>query len=131
MTQAVLRQYRELRKRNYPAKLALYVARVNERFAELEADGIVMLEIIPDEYYETEGSYATGSADDDAEMERLEAEIIDRDGVWIVGSQIRCESCGSWEPVDGIHGIVGQIDESDMYVTDVKAAAIAEFEKRE
>ena len=106
------------------AELALSAAKTLITFRELEDQGLVRIEALPEEE-----SYFSAFGEPDSEKERQRLiEILERDGYWYVVTEFFSPESEDWESADSIGMCAGYSDPTspfeNCYVIDMMQSAI-------
>lgn len=131
--------YNKARQKGYGAAESLRIAKIKEKFEQLEYEGLVRLRAEPEEenyfsvYGEPDGYLGLNGRRVSAEQEKKELiESFERDGVWYVVSEWRSSEEDVWEFVDSIGMCAGYSNVlspiENCYVFDLMRAAINKVE---
>lgn len=124
-----MNEFRRLRAEGHSLQYAYLAAHIREAWEDAEEEGLVRLHAVPDEVYDD--SYVDTWGLSPARAERAKRALwdtIDRDGVWVYFAQVNQD--GTWETVDSIGGVIGDITASG-YDVDLKYAALSAYIVRE
>lgn len=130
LTPYAKREYKRLRRNNWPAKEALRAARIRDRFTDLEAEDCVRIVCEPEcELYDDSYLECQGLTPRQIEHVRKELwERIERTGYWMYASEYRDE-CGVWQSVDAIGSFIGDDFKDSGYDIELMKAAIDAYEE--
>lgn len=134
----LIREYRRLRDKGYPAMRAIRDARIRASFDKLESDGFVRLEIRPDMFASLEdlsGDTFNREANPNIQESRTAREEkefrdeVERDGVWGCVGEYRTHTDGLWITADSVWGFVGHAWHDSGYDYDIMQATMDELER--
>jgi len=123
MNQSLQREYRKQR-RYWNAETSLRHARIKAEFAKLDGKR-VRLVWVPDQEVFDDSYIDTWTDQTEKKRERVRKELwdmIEREGVWGLASEVRCGECDEWREVDSCWGFVGQ--DAHGYEYDIMQAAL-------
>lgn len=123
MNATIRREYAKQRK-FWNAETSLRHAKIK---AEFDKRDDVRLVWIPDESTYDDSYIDTWTDQTPTQRARARKDLwdmIERDGVWGLVSEVRCDCCDDWRQVDSCWGFVGQ--DAHGYEYDIMAAALAE-----
>lgn len=124
-----------------PAAAALRSARrlvdITTRWDAAVAEGLVRLTVHPD--YDADIEDLAGDAYNPIANPEIQPHIltrqykefadrVNREGVWGIQSEHKCQCCGQWVKDDAVWGFVGDDWEGSGYDLDLKAVALAAIE---
>jgi hypothetical protein len=104
MNSWILAEYKRLRKLDWTAQDALRAAKIKDEFEDLENEGLVKFDIVPDEILSFNDLKCEGMT---KKEEQKLSKRIDRDGVWEIFTSFRVSKSEKWQHVDGVIGFVG------------------------
>ena len=124
MNEHVRKHYNTFREEGFRASTALDYALIEDKWEDLGNEGLVRLQIEPDESPDMSWVADLPKHDGDAIWR-----MVERDGTWGIIGEYKCPCCGEWTQADSCWGFIGEDWLHSGYDMDIKAETIKKVEE--